>query len=385
MGESAAQSVWVVANTTWYVFNFRSRLIRELLKKGYRVTVLSPADEYVDRVRALGARHIHLELDNGGTNPFRDIPCLVRLIRLFHEENPNALLTFTPKVNIYCSLAARLAGIPAVANISGLGTGFIRGGWLTTIIKFLYRLSLRHPTTVFFQNEDDSLLFVKEGLVPISAVKLLPGSGVDVDRFIPQSRASEEGSFVFLVAARLLRDKGIGEYVEAARLLKREFPSAEFRILGFLDAKNPTAISTQQVAAWESEGVVRYLGATDDVVPHYAAADCVVLPSYREGTPRSLLEAGSMGKPIITTNVPGCRQVVEDGRTGFLCRVRDHLDLAEKMRHILTLSEDSRLRMGREGREKMVREFDERFVIDKYLEVIENILASGQAPKLRMG
>jgi glycosyltransferase involved in cell wall biosynthesis len=372
--EDVAPCVWVIANTTWYIFNFRSRLISELLKKGYGVTVLSPADEYVDRVRALGTRHIHLELDNGGTNPFRDIPSLITLIRLFREEKPDVLLTFTPKVNIYGAISARLAGIPAIANISGLGTGFIRGGWLTTLIKQLYRLALRHPTIVFFQNQDDCVLFVKEGLVRESVVKCLPGSGVDVDRFIPQTRASAEGGFVFLMAARLLWDKGIGEYVEAARLVKREFPSVEFRIVGFLDAKNPTAISEEQVAAWEAERVIRYLGSTDEIVGYYASADCVVLPSYREGTPRSLLEAASMAKPIVTTDVPGCREVVDEGQTGFLCRVRDHLDLAEKMRRMVMLPEESRLRMGRKGREKMIRQFDERIVIGKYLEVVEEIV-----------
>lgn len=371
MRERASRSVWVVANTTWYVFNFRSRLIRELLLRGYSVTVLSPADEYVDRVRALGTQHVHLELDNAGTNPFRDIPTLIRLTRLFREEKPNVLLTFTPKINIYGALAARLAEIPAIANISGLGTGFLRGGWLATLMKLLYRLALRHPATVFFQNQDDCSLFIKEGLVSKSVVKLLPGSGVDVDRFIPQSRASTEGGFVFLMAARLLLDKGIGEYVEAARIVKRDFPSVEFRIVGFLDAKNPTAISAEQVAAWETERVIRYLDSTDEIVEHYASADCVVLPSYREGTPRSLLEAASMEKPIITTDVPGCREVVDDGRTGFLCRVRDPVDLAEKMRRMVVLPEVSRFRMGQDGRDKMIRQFDERIVITKYLNAIE--------------
>ena len=151
----AAPSVWIVSNTTWYIFNFRSRLIRELLAKGFHVTALSPTDEYVDRARALGIRHIHLEMDNGGTNPLNDVRTLIGLTQLFREEKPGVLLTFTPKVNIYCSLAGRFARVPVIANISGLGTGFIRGGWLTHLVKRLYRLALRHPVRVFFQNEDD--------------------------------------------------------------------------------------------------------------------------------------------------------------------------------------------------------------------------------------
>ena len=271
--KNAAPSIWFVSNTTWYIFNFRARLISELLAEGFRVTVLSPADEYVDRVRALGTTHIHLELDNGGTNPLKDVRTLIGLTQLFREEKPGVLLTFTPKVNIYCSLAGRIARVPVIANISGLGTGFIRGGWLTILVKGLYRLALRHPVRVFFQNEDDRSLFVKAGLVRESLTRCLPGSGVDVDKFCPQTRSTTDDQFIFLVAARLLWDKGIKEYVEAARILRRDFPSVEFRILGFLDAKNPTAISREQVAAWESEGVIRYFGATDEVASHYAGAD----------------------------------------------------------------------------------------------------------------
>lgn len=335
--------------------------------------VLSPKDEYVDRVRALGARHIHLELDNGGVNPFKDIRALTRLTLLFRKEKPDVVLTFTPKVNIYGSLAGRITRVPVIANISGLGTGFIRGGWLTVVVKCLYRLALRHPVTVFFENEDDLSLFVKAGLVRESVVRCLPGSGVDVDGFSPVTLTPIDDKVVFLVVARLLWDKGIGEYVEAARLLKRDFPIAEFRVLGFFYTKNPTAISREQMAAWESEGVIRYLGATDDVAPHYASADCVVLASYREGTPRSLLEAASMGKPIIATDAPGCRNVLEDGVTGFLVGLRDSTDLAEKMKKMLLLPPQQRRLMGERGREKMIREFDERIVIERYLTAIAEV------------
>ena len=181
--KDAAPSIWFVSNTTWYTFNFRARLIRKLLAEGFRVTVLAPTDEYVDRVCVLGARHIHLELDNAGTNPLPDVRTLIRLTGLFRKEKPGVLLTFTPKVNIYSSLAGRMAGIPVIANISGLGTGFIRGVWQTALVKHLYRLALRHPATVFFQNEEDCSLFVKGRLVRQSVVKCLPD--VDVDRFSP--------------------------------------------------------------------------------------------------------------------------------------------------------------------------------------------------------
>ncbi len=365
------QNIWIVSNTTWYVFNFRSRLISELTQRGYSVTVLSPADDYVARIQSLGSRHLHLEMDNAGTNPVRDLLMIARLMALFKRERPALLLTYTPKVNIYCAVAAKWTNVPVVSNISGLGTGFIRGGWLSLLVRALYRLALTHPKKVFFQNEDDHRLFIDYGLVAAGKTERLPGSGVDVNRFRPVERSLPGRHFIFLMVARLLRDKGVSEYVEAARQLREKHPAVRFHLLGFLDARNPTAISREQVQEWERAGLVCYLGAADDVTPYYADADCVVLPSYREGCPRSLLEAASMAKAIITTDVPGCRQVVDDGVTGLLVKVRDALDLAGKMERMLSYTEDERRAMGHRGREKMIREFDEKIVIDRYLQVID--------------
>lgn len=363
-------SVWIVANTTWYVFNFRSRLIRELAQGGYAVTVLSPADEYVARVRALGVRHIHLEMDNAGTNPVRDAALLMRLIALFREKRPGILLTYTPKVNIYCAIAAKCTNIPVIANVSGLGTGFIRGGWLTALVKLLYRVALRHPRRVFFQNEEDRSQFVRDGFVASDRTECLPGSGVDVQRFTPVAKAAG-GKFVFLFIGRLLSDKGIREYVEAARAVRSGSRDVECRVLGFIDYGNPTAVSPDEVRAWEAEGTIRYLGSVDDVAPHLAQADCVVLPSYREGCPRSLLEAASMSIPLIATDVPGCRQVVEDGVNGFLCRPYDSVDLAEKMKKMFCLSDFERSQMGAAGRIKMLNQFDEKIVLDQYMKAVK--------------
>lgn len=366
-------SVWIVANTTWYVFNFRSRLIQELAQDGYAVTVLSPADEYVDRLRALGVRHIHLEMDNAGRNPFRDAALLIRFIVRFRKERPGLLLTYTPKVNIFSSIAAAWTNVPVIANISGLGTGFIRGGWLTALVKLLYRVALRHPLRVFFQNEEDRSQFVRDGLVTSDRTERLPGSGVDVQRFTPVAKADSE-KFVFLFIGRLLSDKGIREYVEASRTVRSESPEVECWALGFIDYGNPTAVTADEVRAWEAEGVIQFLGSTDDVIPHLAKANCVVLPSYREGCPRSLLEAASMGIPLIASDVPGCRQVVVDGINGFLCRPFDAADLTQKMRHMLALGEVERKKLGSAGREKMLREFDERIVLDEYKSLVSEVI-----------
>ena len=367
------KKVVLVANTSWNIHNFRRRLITQLLERGVEVYVLAPYDNYS---KNLGKIHyIELPMDRQSTHPLRETCLLARLICIFYIVRPDVILSYTPKCNIYAAIGARVLGIPIITNISGLGTAFIRRSWLTRVVKYLYRVALKGSVRVFFQNRDDQRLFLDNGLVSAERARLLPGSGVDLQRFSPAPvPADGSGAFVFLCVARMLKDKGIEELVEAVKLLKPRYPHLECRLLGFLDVQNPSAIGAELLQAWVAEGTVDYLGSSDNVVDPLRHCDCVVLPSYREGTPRSLLEAASVGKPIVTTDAVGCRETVEDGVTGLLCRVRDAVDLKDKMEKMLRLSEPERAAMGAKGREKMQREFDERIVIDRYLETISEIL-----------
>jgi glycosyltransferase involved in cell wall biosynthesis len=292
---------------------------------------------------------------------------------LFQAERPDLYLGYTVKPNVYGSLAAGMLGIPVINNIAGLGAIFIRGGLLVRLVRWLYKTSLKRSSKVFFQNNDDRQLFISGGLVNETIADLLPGSGIDLTRFAVTPLPSlppANRKFRFLLIARMLRDKGVVEFVEAAKVVKGNYPDVEFALLGFLDVQNPAAISKEEVDSWVAEGSVTYLGVSDDVRAEIAAGDCIVLPSYREGTPRTLLEAAAMGRPIITTDAVGCREVVDDGQNGFLCKVRDSADLANKMESMLKLSPQERQEMGRKGREKMEREFDEAIVIQKYLNAI---------------
>ncbi len=365
-----AKKIFLISNTSWYIYNFRRKLMLELQLRGYEVVVVAPRDMYSLHFK----NYIVLPMDNKGVNPAKDILMVVRLIKIFIKHRPDVILSYTPKCNIYAALASGFVGLPIINNISGLGTAFIRDNWVTLVVRWLYTVSMRYSRKVFFQNHDDLNLFVKMGLVKPALVERLPGSGVDIDRFTPLSIEKMDKRFVFLFVARVLKDKGIIELIEAVRLLKPRYPEMECQILGFLDAKNASAISNDEMQAWVDEGVVNYLGSSDDVVDYLRHADCVVLPSYREGTPRSLLEAASVGKPVITTDAVGCREVVEDGVNGFLCAVKDVIDLQDKMEKMLLLPEQQRLAMGIKGREKMMREFDEQIVIDKYLQLIGEIL-----------
>jgi len=305
--------VLIALNTTWNLVNFRAGLIRALADAGYEVIAVAPPDKYVPRLTAFGCRFVSLPMDNKGTHPSRDLLLLWRFYQLFRHERPDVYLGYTVKPNVYGSLAAHALGIPVINNIAGLGTVFIKEGWLTRLVRGLYRLALSRSAKVFFQNDDDRAMFVAGGLVRAAFTDRLPGSGIDLARFSPVPLPSQP-PLRFLLIARMLWDKGVGEYVEAARLLKGRAVNADFCLLGFLDVQNSAAISRQQMDEWVAEGVVRYLGMSDNVASEIAAADCVVLPSfYREGVPRSLLEAAAMGRPIITTNSVGCREVVDDG------------------------------------------------------------------------
>jgi len=367
------KKIIIVANTSWYLFNFRLNLMVHLQNLGYEVIAVAPLDDYSDRIAAYGIRFIPMPMDNKGTNPIKDSLLILRFVQLFISLKPYCILSYTPKCNIYGALAARFLNIHIINNVSGLGTAFIRENLVTKIVKWLYRVSLTKSAKVFFQNNDDLTLFIENGLVKAELTNLLPGSGVDVNRFIPLENLIPRTKFVFLLVARMLKDKGIVEFVDAARSLKNQYPHIECQLLGFLDAKNSTAILSEEMQAWVNEGVVKYLGVSDSVIDFLHQADCVVLPSYREGTPRSLLEAASVGKPIITTDAVGCREVVDDGVNGFLCEPRNADDLKAKMEQMLLLPDAERLQMGRNGREKVLKQFDEQIVINRYVQAIESL------------
>lgn len=365
--------VVICSNTAWSLYNFRAGLIRSLLARGMEVVAVAPPDnKYATLLTELGCGFEAIPMDNKGTSPVADALLVARFARLFRRLKPDWFLGYTIKPNVYGSLAARFLGVPVINNVSGLGTAFIRHGWLTRVVTTLYRATLSGSQTVFFQNPDDLNLFVGTGLVRSEQARLLPGSGIDLQRFAPLVAApccKGEGP-VFLLIARLLWDKGVGEYVEAARLVRAKLPGARFQLLGFLDVENRTAVPRADVDSWVREGIVDYLGAAEDVRALIAAADCVVLPSYREGTPRSLLEAAAMAKPILATDVPGCRTVVDDGVNGFLCGVRAPQALADVMVRFAELDPRARQLMGDASRAKMEREFDEKIVIDAYLDAL---------------
>lgn len=370
----SARTVVIAANAAWNLVNFRSRLIGALIADGYDMIGAAPPDRQAEEaLGAIGCRFHSVPVDSKGVSPRQDLRTLIAFDRLFRDERPLAFLGYTVKPNVYGSIAATRRGVPAINNVSGLGTAFIAKTWLTPVVERLYRVGLRRSRIVFFQNPDDAALFVGRGLVRASQVRMLPGSGVDLGHFEPAAWRPPDGEIVFLMIARLLRDKGVVEFVDAARACRERNPAMRFRILGFRGSENRTAIPEDQVDAWIAKGTIDYLGAASDVRPHIAAADCVVLPSYREGTSRVLLEAAAMARPLVATDVPGCREVVDEGVNGHLCHVRDADDLARAMDAVAAAGAARRAEMGAAGRAKVAREFDERIVIDAYRDALARI------------
>ena len=367
------QKIAIVLNNSWYAYNFRFNLAKSLKLNGYEVVFIAPYDKKYSELIKEEFEFYDISIDVKGINPISDFKTMLSLYKLYKTIKPDMILNFTIKPNIYSSIVAGLLKIQSISNITGLGTIFIKESMITKIAKSLYKTALGFNDKVFFQNNDDRTLFVENKLVSKVKTDLLPGSGVDLNKFLPVEK-KDNGVLKFLLIARLLKDKGVSEYIEAIRIIKNRYQDIEFQILGAVGVANKTAITKDELEKWIDDDLIDYLGVTDNVQDVIANCDCVVLPSYREGTPRSLLEACAMAKPIIATDAVGCREVVDDGINGYLCEVKNAQDLADKMEMMIKLSEDERIAMGKVGREKIVKEFDEKIVIDKYLDSIKEIL-----------
>lgn len=369
------KKIAIVLNTSWNVYNFRLNLLKVLQNDGYIITVIAPKDEYSIRLKNEGFQYIDLKMNNDGTNVLEELKLIVQLFKVYKFIHPDIILQYTIKPNIYGTLVARLLKIPVINNISGLGTIFLKEKIIYKLARFFYKVLLRFPKKVFFQNRDDHEKFLKQKLVKKRNSETIPGSGIDINRFLPIYREEHDNEeFCFLMIARLIKDKGIVEYIEAIQIIKKEYQNVRFQLIGSLYLGNPTAIKEEELNLWIKEGLIEYLGVSDEIEIIISKSDCVVLPSYREGLSRVLLEAASMEKPIVTTNVAGCKDVVDHGVNGFLCEVRDSKSLAKNMINMLKLSKEDRKIMGQKGRQKVIQQFNEKILIDKYVSTIEEIL-----------
>lgn len=362
----------IAINTSWNIYNFRVGLLKVLQKEDYKIVCVAPLDDYSKKLEEFGFEYHEIKMNNKGTNPIEDIKLIFDFYKLYKKINPDVILQYTIKPNIYGSIAARLLGKKVISNISGLGTVFLNDNVSSKIARWLYKVSLV-KNEIFFQNSEDRDLFVSNNLVKKEQTDLLPGSGIDTQVYKPNQEQKENENLSFMMIARLVKDKGIGEYIEAIKIIKEKCQNVEFKLLGSLYTGNPTAVQEQELNSWIKEELIEYLGHSDDVKSEIEKVDCVILPSYREGLSRVLLEAAALAKPIITTSTPGCKDVVDDGINGFLCEVKNSQDLAIQIEKMINLTNIERVQMGKKGREKVINEFDEKIVIEKYIRKIETL------------
>jgi len=349
--------------------------MRSLRDKGFRVVALAPKDNYSQKIMEEGFEWIELPLDNDSTNPLKELIQIYKFYRIYKKLKADILLQYTIKPNIYGTLAAKLLGIPVINNVSGLGTIFLNENLSAKVARHLYKISFRFADKIFFQNSDDLQLFIQNKILKPHQGQVIPGSGIDIQRFIPQlPSVKREKNIIFLMVARLIREKGIIEYIEAVKIIKKEFPEVRFQLIGALYLGNPSAITKILLDEWIKERWIEYICFSDNIEEVIQEVDCVVLPSYREGLSRVLLEAASMEKPIITTDVAGCRDVVIDGENGFLCQVKDIDSLVDQMRKVILMSFEDRVKMGKLGRKRVIQKFDEKHVFQFYNENILKIL-----------
>lgn len=362
----------IVLNTSWNIYNFRMNLIRTLREQGHEIHTVAPNDDYTTRLIEEGCIHHRVRMDSRGANPIKDSALIFELYSIYKSVRPDIILHFTIKPNVYGTLAAALLKIPVVNNVCGLGTVFLKNNLVSLIAMMLYKISFRFASKVFFQNQDDLNLFLDKKLVPANIVDLVPGSGIDLSKFTPLD-FNRNKVFTFLLISRLITDKGILEYIQAIKKLRHEGFEARFQILGAMDPEHKRGIKVSVIEDWISSKTIEYLGTTDNVQNFIQDADCIVLPSYREGTPRTLLEAASSSKPIVATDVPGCNHVVKHNYNGLLCKLKDADDLADKMKVMASMNDEQLKRFGRNGRIKVESEFKESLVITKYVNTIAGL------------
>lgn len=360
-------TVLVLTNNIGGLHSFRKEVMKAICDFGFDVYISEPDDdERADYFKDIGCKIIKTDFNRKGMNPLADFKLMLNYRQLIKKLKPIAVLSYTIKPNVYGGIACRLTKTPQVANVTGLGDAIENGGWLQKLTLILYKLGIGKAKRVFFQNPANREFCLQHGIANEESI-VLPGSGVNLIHHSYQEYP-EDGTIKFLFIARLLKDKGTDELFETAKYIKAKYPKTEFQILGWVEGDYQ-----QQLDELVKDGIVNYLGSTSDVRPYLKKVHCNVMPSYHEGLSNVNLESAANGRPVITTDVPGCRETVDDGVSGFLVKVRDSQSLIEGVERFLNLSYEQKKQMGLEGRKKVEREFDRQIVVDSYIKAIVEI------------
>jgi glycosyltransferase involved in cell wall biosynthesis len=366
------KKIVISINTSWNIINFRLNLLKHLQKQGYQIIAFAPIDAYSNELINNNIKFEPLTIDNKGNNPIKDFALTKQYDFLLKKHRPDVVLFFTIKPNIYGTLAAGLLGIPTINNVSGLGTTFIRETWVSKVVKTLYRISFKYSHKVFFQNEEDKDLFIKNKLVNSKKTGVLPGSGIDLNKF---KTTSLPETLHILFIGRLLYDKGIVEFLEACKEIKKTHKNnVVFSIVGKIEETAKLGIPLGILEEYTSQNIVHYRGTTDDISKEIEKASVIILPSYREGTPRTLLEGAAMGRPLLTTNVPGCKNLVKENYNGWLCEAQNTIDLTETIKKVINTDRKKLIEFGLNSRTFVEENYAEQLVFTLYDKALNNIL-----------
>lgn len=362
-------NILILTNNIGGLHSFRKEVMKAICDVGYKVFISAPDDSpKAAFFREIGCEIILTKFDRRGVNPLADFKLMLVYKKLMKQLKPVAVLTYTIKPNIYGGIAARLCHIPQLANVTGLGDAVENGGWMQKLTVALYKMGIGKARCVFFQNGNNRDFGIQNGIVNKDTSVVLPGSGVNLQHHTYQIYPANEGKIRFLYIGRLLKDKGIEELFETAKLIKSKHPNTEFQIIGSVEGDYQSQLNELM-----SSGIVNYLGSQADVRPFIGAVECTIMPSYHEGMSNVNLESAANGRPVITTNVPGCRETVNDGVTGYLVEARSSKSLIEAVERFIALPYNQKVLMGEEARKKVEREFDRQIVIDAYLKEIKEI------------
>lgn len=368
------KKIVIIYNATHHVLLFKSELIHLLKNNKFKVIVLASKDSYFKELEKIVDELYEINVDSSGVNPLKDAFLIFQIYKLLVQIKPNIVLNFTIKPVIYGTFASKLVGqIDVINTITGLGTAFLSNGLANKVATFFYKYVFKYSDLVFFQNPDDNILFKKLNIISKTNTKLISGSGVDLQKFKPIT-VKKNNNIKILFMGRIIADKGVYELINAAKIIIKEFDFVKFSLMGMVGVKNNTSISREEVDHWVNEKIIEYIPFKDDIREVLSESDLVVLPSYREGTPKTLIEAASMAKPLIATDVPGCREVVINNYNGFLCEVKNSISLYKSIKKFILLSQASKLEMGLKSRSLAEKKFDVNIVNNKYLNEIKNFI-----------
>ena len=349
----------------------KKNFINKLIENGLEVLVLATNDKYSEQVKSFGCKILNIGISRKGKNPLYEIILLAKLFFILFKIKPNLILNFTIKPVIYGSIVASFLNIRVINTMTGLGTYFFDKNFFNKFFIVLFKFSQRNSDIIYSQNKDDER-FLKNLNLKKTKILYNPGSGVDLKYFKETNYPKE--NINFLLVSRMLWNKGIKEYVEAAKIIKKKNSKINFQLAGPIDTENEFSIPAEQIKIWVNEGYIKYLGEVQNIAQYISESSCLVLPSYREGLPRSLLEGAAMSRPIIATDVPGCRDIVKHNFNGFLCKTQDIDSLVNVLNKFISLSFEKKADMGKKGRITVEKEFNEDFVYNNYLDQIKKIL-----------